>query len=224
MIAMAMSCHPRLLICDEPTTALDVTVQKTILQLIKELQQQQQMGVIFITHDLGVVAEIADRAIVMYKGNIVEQGTVQEIFTHAKHPYTKGLLACRPVLHQKGERLPVVSDYLEKKEMPVAIKRDLSAVALANAETLIEVNNLKVWFPAKKTFLGKPLEYVKAVDDVSFTVLKGETLGLVGESGCGKTTLGRALLRLIEPTSGTILYNGIDLTAKKRDELKKLRK
>jgi peptide/nickel transport system ATP-binding protein len=224
MIAMAMSCHPRLLICDEPTTALDVTVQKTILQLIKELQQQQQMGVIFITHDLGVVAEIADRAIVMYKGNIVEQGTVQEIFTHAKHPYTKGLLACRPVLHQKGERLPVVSDFLEKKEMPVAIKRDLSAVALANAETLIEVNNLKVWFPAKKTFLGKPLEYVKAVDDVSFTVLKGETLGLVGESGCGKTTLGRALLRLIEPTSGTILYNGIDLTAKKRDDLKKLRK
>lgn len=111
MIAMAMSCHPSLLICDEPTTALDVTVQKTILQLIKELQQTQQMGVIFITHDLGVVAEVADRAVVMYKGEIVEEGTVQDIFRNAQHPYTKGLLACRPVLHPKGQRLPVVSDF-----------------------------------------------------------------------------------------------------------------
>jgi peptide/nickel transport system ATP-binding protein len=223
MIAMAMSCQPRLLICDEPTTALDVTVQKTILQLIRELQQQQQMGVIFITHDLGVVAEIADRAIVMYKGNIVEQSTVQEIFTQAKHPYTKGLLACRPVLRQKGERLPVVSDFLEKKE----IKPGTPKPKIQNpkpSEPLVEVKDLRVWFPSKKTFLGKPLEYVKAVDDVSFTVFKGETLGLVGESGCGKTTLGRALLRLIEPSAGTILYNGIDLTAKKRDDLKKLRK
>lgn len=231
MIAMAMSCHPRLLICDEPTTALDVTVQKTILQLIRELQQQQQMGVIFITHDLGVVAEIADRAIVMYKGSIVEQGTVQKIFTHPEHPYTKGLLACRPVLHKKGERLPVVSDFLEKKTptpspTPYTLhpKPALSAEALAKAEPLIEVKDLKVWFPSKKTFLGKPVEFVKAVDDVSFTVYKGETLGLVGESGCGKTTLGRTMLRLIEPTSGTILYNGIDLTAKKRDALKDLRK
>jgi peptide/nickel transport system ATP-binding protein len=232
MIAMAMSCHPRLLICDEPTTALDVTVQKTILQLIKELQQQGQMGVIFITHDLGVVAEIADRAIVMYKGNIVEQGTVRDIFTAPQHPYTKGLLACRPVLHPKGERLPVVSDFLSGERDGQVTGGPPGSWASHGeggspprvAHPLIEVKNLKVWFPSKKTFLGKPLEYVKAVDDVSFTVYKGETLGLVGESGCGKTTLGRTLLRLIEPTSGTILYNGVDLTAKKRDELKKLRK
>jgi peptide/nickel transport system ATP-binding protein len=229
MIAMAMSCQPRLLICDEPTTALDVTVQKTILQLIRELQQEQQMGVIFITHDLGVVAEIADRAIVMYKGNIVEQSTVQEIFTEAKHPYTKGLLACRPVLHQKGERLPVVSDFLEQKPGNKSTKSETTnptpyTLNPTLDDPLIEVKNLKVWFPSKKSLLGKPIEYVKAVDDVSFTVFKGETLGLVGESGCGKTTLGRTLLRLIEPTSGTILYNGIDLTAKKRDDLKKLRK
>jgi peptide/nickel transport system ATP-binding protein len=227
MIAMAMSCNPRLLICDEPTTALDVTVQKTILQLIKELQRQQQMGVIFITHDLGVVAEIADRAIVMYKGEIVEQGTVQEIFTQPKHPYTKGLLACRPVLHQKGERLPVVSEFLENsqevKQTTPGILPDFPAPRLSDSP-LLEVKDLRVWFPSKKTFLGKPLEYVKAVDDVSFQVYKGETLGLVGESGCGKTTLGRALLRLIEPTAGVIIYDGDDLTAKKRDDLKSLRK
>jgi peptide/nickel transport system ATP-binding protein len=229
MIAMAMSCHPRLLICDEPTTALDVTVQKTILQLIRELQQQQQMGVIFITHDLGVVAEIADRAIVMYKGNIVEQGTVSEIFTNPQHPYTKGLLACRPVLHKKGERLPVVSDFLEgspevrKSERPKEFLPDSPTSGLSDSP-LIEVKNLKVWFPSKKTLLGKTLEYIKAVDDVSFTVYKGETLGLVGESGCGKTTLGRTLLRLIEPTGGQIIYDGTDLTAKKRDDLKSLRK
>ena len=225
MIAMAMSCQPRLLICDEPTTALDVTVQKTILQLIRELQQQQQMGVIFITHDLGVVAEIADRAIVMYKGKIVEQGTVQEIFTRPTHPYTQGLLACRPALHPKGERLPIVSDFLNKKDdNEIESNPKPQTRNPKPTEPLIEVKDLKVWFPSKKNLLGKPLEYVKAVDDVSFTVLKGETMGLVGESGCGKTTLGRTLLRLIEPTAGQIIYNGIDLTAKKRDDLKTLRK
>lgn len=248
MIAMAMSCEPDLLICDEPTTALDVTVQKTILQLIKSLQQAEQMGVIFITHDLSVVAEIADKAVVMYKGNIVEQGTIAQLFSHPQHPYTKGLLACRPILHPKGERLPVVSDFLEGRrrentefriqhteEYSTAVAGNRSrplAGAVGNQTSglatpdlrLLTVENLSVWFPSKKSFLGKPLEYTKAVDDVSFEVFKGETLGLVGESGCGKTTLGRTILRLIEPTKGKILYNGIDLTAKKRDELKALRK
>lgn len=233
MIAMAMSCEPDLLICDEPTTALDVTVQKTILQLIKALQQTEQMGVIFITHDLGVVAEIADRAVVMYKGNIVEQGTITQIFNNPQHPYTKGLLACRPVLHPKGERLPVVSDFLENtasgiRYPEVGTQKPLQTLLedsrKQTAERLLQVENLSVWFPAKKTFLGKPLEYTKAVDEVSFEVYKGETLGLVGESGCGKTTLGRTVLRLIEPTRGKIIYDGIDLTAKKRDELKALRK
>jgi peptide/nickel transport system ATP-binding protein len=230
MIAMAMSCEPDLLICDEPTTALDVTVQKTILQLIKSLQQTEQMGVIFITHDLGVVAEIADRAVVMYKGNIVEQGTITQIFNNPKHPYTKGLLACRPVLHPKGERLPVVSDFLDGKTKPEtgSLKSGSNAPTSGfrpqTSDLLLRVENLSVWFPSKKTFLGKPLEYTKAVDEVSFEVYKGETLGLVGESGCGKTTLGRTVLRLIEPTKGKIIYDGIDLTAKKRDELKALRK
>lgn len=225
MIAMAMSCNPTLLICDEPTTALDVTVQKTILELIRSLQETEQMGVIFITHDLGVVAEVADRAVVMYKGAIVEQGTVEQLFKNPQHPYTKGLLACRPVLHPKGERLPVVSDFLEGiQQAPVQKVTEAGLKDQAGKTPLIKVEGLKVWFPAKKTFLGKTLEYVKAVDDVSFEVFKGETLGLVGESGCGKTTLGRSILRLIEPTGGKIWYDGIDLTAKKRDELKKMRK
>jgi len=224
MIAMAMCCEPSLLICDEPTTALDVTVQKTILQLLKELQLQSNMGIIFITHDLGVVAEIADRAVVMYKGEIVEQNSVKEIFFNPRHAYTKALLACRPVNHERGKRLPVVSDFMEvnttekKKESPVEKK------AAASIDNVLKVENLSVWFPTKKTIFGKPLSYTKAVDDVSFDLYKGETLGLVGESGCGKTTLGRTLLRLIEPTSGKIIYNGIDLTAKKRDELRTLRK
>lgn len=227
MIAMAMCCEPALLICDEPTTALDVTVQKTILQLIKELQQQTGMGVIFITHDLGVVAEIADRALVMYKGEIVEQGGVKDIFLRPQHPYTKALLACRPVNHVRGARLPVVSDFMDSQseEKPLIINlQQGSAAVTASTEILLSVRNVSVWFPAMKSWLGKPLQYIRAVDDVSFEVFKGETLGLVGESGCGKTTLGRTLLRLIEPTAGTITYNGIDLTARKRDELKALRK
>jgi peptide/nickel transport system ATP-binding protein len=240
MIAIAMCCHPSLLICDEPTTALDVTVQKTILQLIKELQQEQNMGVIFITHDLGVVAEIADHAVVMYKGEIVEQNTVKEIFSHPQHPYTKALLACRPVNHPRGERLPVVSDFMNDEQLRVTgyelrvpqpatnnQQREPNYQFLipdSTTEKLIKVQNLSVRFPSKKTLFGKPLDFIKAVDDVSFEVYKGETLGLVGESGCGKTTLGRTLLRLIEPAAGKIIYNGIDLTAKKRDELRSLRK
>jgi peptide/nickel transport system ATP-binding protein len=234
MIAMAMCCEPSLLICDEPTTALDVTVQKTILQLIKELQQQSNMGVIFITHDLGVVAEIADRAVVMYQGEIVEQNMIKEIFIHPQHPYTKALLACRPVNHERGKRLPVVSDFLEMKSEVGSQKpevnpltsdlRPLTSDLRPPTSVLLKVQNLSVWFPSRKTMFGKALSFTKAVDDVSFDVVKGETLGLVGESGCGKTTLGRTLLRLIEPTSGKIIYDGIDLTAKKRNELRALRK
>lgn len=255
MIAMAMCCKPSLLICDEPTTALDVTVQKNILQLIKELQREEKMGVIFITHDLAVVSEIADRISVMYKGEIVESNYVKEIFTKPQHPYTKGLLACRPVFHKKGERLPVVGDFLEtkseigspksepdtlKSEKPLPISdlrpqtadlrlqtsdfRSPTSDLRPQTATLVKVENLSVWFPVKKNLFGKTLAYIKAVDDVSFEVIKGETLGLVGESGCGKTTLGRTLLRLIEPTSGRIIYNGIDLTKKKVSEIKPLRK
>ncbi|HWB93073.1 MAG TPA: ABC transporter ATP-binding protein [Puia sp.] len=248
MIAMAMSSRPSLLICDEPTTALDVTVQKTILELIRQLQQSEDMGVIFITHDLGVVAEIADRALVLYKGMVVEEGPVQQLFDHPRHPYTKGLLNCRPALHVKGERLPVVSDYLEGREAAgqaegreatgqaggreatalagdreaAALAGDREAATLAGDRVLIKVEDLRVWYPAKKTFFGKVLQYTKAVDGVSFEVFEGETLGLVGESGCGKTTMGRALLRLVEPTGGRILFEGKELPAA-GPELKKLR-
>ncbi|HEX6171963.1 MAG TPA: ABC transporter ATP-binding protein [Chitinophagaceae bacterium] len=227
MIAMAMCCRPSLLICDEPTTALDVTVQKNILQLIKELQEEQKMGVIFITHDLGVVSEIADKIAVMYKGQIVETNSIKEIFTNPQHPYTKGLLACRPVFHKKGERLPVVSDFLEKNRSETASsnqKQEIRNIEKEKTGILLHVNNLSVWFPVKKNLLGKALSFTKAVDDVSFDVIKGETLGLVGESGCGKTTLGRTLLRLIEPNAGSIIYNGDDLAKKAPDEIKPLRK
>lgn len=226
MIAMAMCCHPSLLICDEPTTALDVTIQKTILHLIKELQQENGMGVIFISHDLGVVAEIADRIAVMYKGEIVEENSTQAIFKNPQHPYTRGLLACRPINHQPGERLPVVSDFLSEKKKEIEEHKTLFSQKTDSnpAIPLVKVDHLSVWFPAKKTLFGKASEYIKAVDDVSLEIFKGETMGLVGESGCGKTTLGRALLRLIEPTSGSIYYDNKDLTAIHKNELRALRK
>jgi len=230
MIAMAMCCKPSLLICDEPTTALDVTVQKNILQLIKDLQEEQKMGVIFITHDLGVVSEIADQIAVMYKGEIVETNSRKEIFENPQHPYTKGLLACRPLFHNKGEKLPVVSDFLgtNDNKLQTVVKPgkvdDTIAAPHQKLTVLLSVKNLSVWFPVKKNVLGKPLSYTRAVDDVSFHAIKGETLGLVGESGCGKTTLGRTLLRILEPTTGSIIYNGQDLTKKSVGEMKRLRK
>lgn len=229
MIAMAMCCDPSLLICDEPTTALDVTVQKAILGLLKNLQQQQKMGIIFITHDLGVVKEFADKVIVMYKGEVAEQGSVQEIFTHPKHPYTKGLLACRPVLHNKGERLPIVSDFLNAPLKnnslmnPEPIQKH-SSKNESPQEILLSVKNLTVKFTMKKSLFGKPLHETIAVDHVSFDVYKGETLGLVGESGCGKTTLGRSLLRLIDPTEGEIIFNKMDLVKLKKENLKPIRR
>ncbi|HWB24597.1 MAG TPA: ABC transporter ATP-binding protein [Chitinophagaceae bacterium] len=237
MIAMAMSCKPALLICDEPTTALDVTVQKNILQLIKKLQQQNNMGVIFISHDLGVVAEIADKIVVMYKGKIVEQGNCNEVIKKPKHPYTKALLACRPALHNKNERLPVVSDFLTAQNtgdtaavQQAAGKQKTPAASVVidepptAEEPILKVEGLYVFYPAKKTFLGKITAYTKAVNNVSFTVKKGETLGLVGESGCGKTTLGRAVLGLLQPTAGNVIFKGTNLSQAGRTIWKRLRK
>jgi peptide/nickel transport system ATP-binding protein len=221
MIAMAMCCEPSLLICDEPTTALDVTVQKTILQLIKDLQQQQNMGVIFITHDLGVVAEIADRVAIMYQGEIVESGRAAEIFGSAKHPYTRALIACRPAGHPKGEKLPVIQDFLKGIQTKQTVPA--TEVKLYN-DVLVQVKNLQVKFPGKTNLLGKPLTYMTAVNDVSFSIYKGETLGLVGESGCGKTTLGRTLLGLVKPSEGKILYKDLDITNLSAKELAMLRK
>ena len=246
MIAMALSCNPALLIADEPTTALDVTVQKQILDLIKSLQQQSDMSVVFITHDLGVIADIADRVIVMYKGSIVEQGTVVEIFKNPQHPYTKSLLACRPPLGDRLRRLPVVSDFMEVEkqadgtlkiiEKADSIGKVLASMKIPQAEIdnrlarlltkepILQVKNLKTWYPSKKNWWGKPIEWVKAVDDVSFDVYPGETLGLVGESGCGKTTLGRTILRLSPATEGSILYKNKDLLKLNNEEFKELRR
>jgi peptide/nickel transport system ATP-binding protein len=229
MIAMAMSCNPALLIADEPTTALDVTVQKTILELIKELQQQNNMGVIFITHDLGVVADIADKVIVMYKGEIVEQGPAKAIISNPQHPYTQALIACRPAAHTKGQRLPVISDFINNIPATVTEKNkplnaDLRPTTNDQQPTVLNVENLKVYFPIKKKFFSKATQFFKAVDDVSFTVKKGETIGLVGESGCGKTTLGRTILQLIQPTSGNIFLDGRDLTKVNTTTLRNIRK
>jgi peptide/nickel transport system ATP-binding protein len=230
MIAMAMSCNPSLLIADEPTTALDVTVQKTILELIKELQQKVKMGVIYITHDLGLVAEIADKVVVMYKGSIVETNTVKEIFTNPTHPYTKALISCRPAASSKGKPLPVVADFLNEpvKKFDFEVQHPTTKKEFTDYNgypvEILKVDRLKVYFPVKKSFTGKTLNEFKAVDDVSFSVLKGETLGLVGESGCGKTTLGRALIRLIEPTGGNIFFNNTDITNIPAEQFRKMRK
>ena len=248
MIAMAMSCNPEILIADEPTTALDVTVQKTILDLMQQLKDERDMAIMFITHDLGVIAEIADRVIVMYHGNIVEEGTVQEIFQKPQHPYTKGLLACRPPLDKRLRSLPIVDDFISKNEEGAfedtirpfehiaSVERAHKAreiskdqhykrlEALYKKEPVLQVKGLKTFFPTKKNLFGKVLENVKAVNDVSFDVYPGETLGLVGESGCGKTTLGRTILRLIEPTGGDILYKGRNLAHLSTTEMREMRK
>ena len=230
MIAMAIACEPDLLIADEPTTALDVTIQKQVLELMLELQQKYQMGMLFITHDLGVIADLADDVVVMYQSNIVEQNHVHTIFQDAKHPYTKGLIACRPMLEGNPKRLLTVSDYMhedgtEKKvqadKFEPMIKPDKSDID--KHPVLLEVKNLKTWFPVKGGLFGLTQSHVKAVDDVSFVVHKGETLGLVGESGCGKTTLGRTILRLQKATAGEVIFDGINVMGLKKEPMRRLR-
>jgi peptide/nickel transport system ATP-binding protein len=242
MIAMALSCNPDLLIADEPTTALDVTVQKTIIDLLLKLKAERKMSLLFISHDLGVVSQIADHVLVMYKGSIVEQGAAKEIFTNPQHPYTKGLLACRPSANEHLKFLPVISDFLHVAPdgqltstgltltqvnqqftySHVEVKQHKSL--LYSKKPLITVSNLCTWFPVKSGWFSASKNYIKAVNDVSFEVYPGETLGLVGESGSGKTTLGRSILRLIEPTSGTITYKGTNLLSLNANELRQMRR
>src|SRR4051794_5325868 len=264
MIAMALSCNPQLLIADEPTTALDVTIQAQILEILRKLRDNRGMAIIFITHDLGVIAEIADDVLVMYRGEEVEYGPVLEIFSNPKHPYTKGLLACRPRLETKYRRLPTVDDFMqtvregesvriiEKKMTPERLKHletegrgrllhpktelswighpweeghhapDTQTVA-EGTMPLLSVTNLQVYFPVRRGILARTVDHIRAVDDISFNVYRGQTLGLVGESGCGKTTTGRAILRLIEPTAGKVLYNGTDLAQLGSRDLRNLR-
>ena len=242
MIAMAMSCDPSLLIADEPTTALDVTVQATILDLMRQLQEETGMGLIFITHDLGVIAELADRVVVMYKGKIVEEGTAAELFSRPKHPYTKGLLACRPPLEKRLRILPTIADFMKEEhdgsftEINKSVDETIGGYEVTKEETsvhhkqlyaqqpILQVKNLKTYFPVRKGVFGRVTDHVKAVDDVSFDVYPGETLGLVGESGCGKTTLGRTIIRLIEPTSGQVIFKGKDFATLEGKELRMMRK
>jgi peptide/nickel transport system ATP-binding protein len=223
MIAMALSCNPKLLIADEPTTALDVTIQKQILDLLRGLRDRRGMAMLFITHDLGVIAEIADHVAVMYRGKLVEHGDVVSVFENPTHPYTRGLLACRPRLDTRYRILPTVSDFLETWEEDGEIQireKELTAERIEELEQggrakmpegtgdpVLTVRDLKVWFPLPGAAFGAT-RYIKAVDGIDFDVFRGQTLGLVGESGCGKTTTGRAILHLVEPTAGTITFEG----------------
>ena len=263
MIAMALACNPKLLIADEPTTALDVTIQKQILDLMRELRDNRQMAILFITHDLGVIAEIADEVLVMYRGKVVEQGPVVEIYESPQHPYTKGLLNCRPRLDTTYKRLPTVSDFMDSEihkdgsatitektvgqermnyfenhgrgrllskrselqgygydEVPSFYGREATCVAESVAP-LLAVDNLKVHFPVRRGLLQRTVGHVKAVDGITFNVFKGQTLGLVGESGCGKTTAGRAILQLVRPTSGSVSFNDETITPASIKELRK---
>lgn len=226
MIAMAIGCQPQLLIADEPTTALDVTIQKQVLDLLLKLQEQHKMSMLFITHDLGVIKQVADDVLVMYKGKLVEQGKVSELFNNPKHPYTKGLLKCRPPLDIRPWRLPTVSDFLgsQGEEKHPQIDTRERSVEKKASEIILRVENLKKTFPIRGGLLGAVQSEVVAVKDVSFEVPKGKTLGLVGESGSGKTTLGRSLLRLIEPTSGNVFYGNTNVIDLSREELRKIRR
>lgn len=246
MIAMALSGNPTILIADEPTTALDVTIQATILQLLRELRDARGMSILFITHDLGVIAEIADRVIVMYQGKTVEKATVNDLFAHPQHPYTKGLLNCRPRPEQRLKRLPTVADFMkvtttstgeieilpqthnqaETESLFAQISSRETAERyqhLQQQQPLLSVHNLTKEFGSKKGLFGKQSVFT-AVDNLSFDVYPGETLGLVGESGSGKTTLSRCLLRLIEPTSGEIIFDGDSVLELASEPLRRIRR
>ncbi len=234
MIAMALACNPEVLIADEPTTALDVTVQKEILKLMQKLQKSDNLSMIFISHDLGVVSEVSDYIAVMHNGNVVEYGEAQEILNNPKDPYTKGLLACRPPMDFRLKRLPIVKEFLDgtwsddadfkQKLVVTQEERESHLKEIYSREPLLKVEHLKTWFPLKKGIFNRVYDHVKAVDDVSLDVYPGETLGLVGESGCGKTTLGRSILRLVEPSEGKIIFEGKDVMSLSGNDLREYRK
>jgi len=231
MIAMAMSCNPNLLIADEPTTALDVTVQKTILELMKELQAKHGMSILFITHDLALVSDFADRILVMYKGKVVEEGKTDKLFRSPSHPYTAGLLKCRPPANKRLKTLPTITEFLEPGIRPMQVPEVETAEERKNRHDMIysrppilQVKDLETEFPSHFSFFGKADAFVKAVNCVSFDVYPGETLGIVGESGSGKTTLGRSILQLIRGRSGKIIFDGQEIQGLSQKKLRSIRR
>lgn len=226
MIAMAIACKPKILIADEPTTALDVTVQNEIIQLLKDIQQETGMSIIFISHDLSLVSEIANRVLVMYKGEIVEQGNAMDVFHKPQHIYTKALISSRPSLDVRLKRLPTIKDYLENSVNPEIIsseERKKAQEKLYKQDPILEVKNVEKEYFSTTGLFGKKTGF-KAVNDVSFKMYEGETLGLVGESGCGKSTLGNTILQLDKATSGQIFYRGVDITKLPSKDIRSLRK
>ncbi|WP_196895794.1 ABC transporter ATP-binding protein [Aureivirga marina] len=227
MIAMAIACKPKLLIADEPTTALDVTVQKEIIDLLKSLQQEMQMSIIFITHDLSLISEIADEVLVMKQGKVVEHNSAKELFENPKEDYTKALINSRPKLEVRLKKLPTVSDFIDdnvNKEIFTSEERKERQKVMYEKEPILEVKDLKTYFQPKKSFFGKQEKEIKAVDSVSFKLFERETLGLVGESGCGKSTLSKTILHLEKATEGSIYYKGEDISKLNRNQFKKFRK
>ena len=225
MIAIAIACKPDLLIADEPTTALDVTVQKEIILLLKELQKENKMSILLISHDLSLVSEIADNVIILFKGKIVEKGITTDIFHSPQHNYTKGLINSKPNLNQRLKKLPTVEDFIKNKistDVYTKKERDAYHRKIYELEPLLEIVDLKKYFNTSVGFTKK--SFIKAVDAISFKLYEGETLGLVGESGCGKTTLGRAIMQLEKITSGKIFYKGRDITHLSKTALQNLRK
>lgn len=227
MIAMAIACKPKLLIADEPTTALDVTVQKEIISLLKSIQKETKMAMLFISHDLNLVSEIADRVLVMYKGDIVENASAYAIFKTPKAEYTRALLEARPALDIRLSTLPTIASIADRSFVPKeikAIERAKRHKQIYTRKPLLEISNLKKYYFSNMGFFSRKKKVVKAVDDVDFYVFEGETLGLVGESGCGKSTLGKTILQLEKATSGSIKYKGKELTTLSKSEIRELRK
>jgi len=240
MIAMALAGNPSLLIADEPTTALDVTVQKKILDLLDEIRRNRGMSMLFISHDLGVIRQICDNVLVMYQGKLVESGRVDDLFDDPQHPYTRGLISCRPMLESKPGRLPTLADFLSpghyaeepdpgRPEQGQPAEKPGTRVARPQEPQqkeipLLKVSDLHTRYVLKKSFFGKPLRSLEAVDHVSFHVCQGETLGLIGESGCGKSTLGRTLIGLIRSRKGEILYRGESVTQLRGKQLNEYRR
>jgi peptide/nickel transport system ATP-binding protein len=227
MIAMAMSCQPAVMIADEPTTALDVTVQRSILGLLRDLKESAGLSMIFISHDLGVISEICDEVAVMYRGEVVEKGAVNEVFQHPENAYTRGLVACRPDPDRQVRRLPTVSDYLEGRTFDVTVTDREETRArrqgLYIQKPLLSAEGLSVRYPGKNNWYGKVVEWTNAVNQVSFDIYPGETFGLAGESGCGKTTLGRSIVKLVRASSGNIRYDGTELTGLSESAFKQFR-